>query len=71
MERIYTWNWTTGGYNSCTAGSLAEAKLKAAAIGTSSFYGCRVTLVADPKTFRAVTQAEMNAIDSSWASAFD
>ncbi|NBZ96727.1 MAG: hypothetical protein EBR40_09945 [Proteobacteria bacterium] len=70
MDSIYTWNWKTGGYNSCTARSLAEAKRKADVIGTPKA-GMKVRLVPDPGSFRKVTTTEMAAIDRSWAAAFD
>jgi hypothetical protein len=70
MDSIYTWNWTTGGYNSCAARTFAEAKCKADSMGTPRA-GMKVRLVPDPKSFRKVTAAEMAALDRAWAAAFD
>jgi hypothetical protein len=69
MDNIYTWNWKTGGYNSCTARNLSDAKRKADTMGTPRG-GMKVRLVPDPTSFRKVTASEMDAVDRSWASAF-
>lgn len=69
-KQTWTWNWTSGGYNSCVAGSRAEALGVAMQMGLPTMPG-HVTLVPDPSTLRAVTPAQMHAIDRSWASAFD
>ena len=70
---FWTWNWTSGGYNSCLiseAPTLIEAIAFAAKMGTSPDPR-RKTLVPNPSTFEQVTSKEMAAIDRSWAAAFD
>ena len=73
MEHTHwTWNWTNGGYNSCSiteAPTLAEAKKRASSIGTPPPGLREVTLMADPKSFRKVTMVEMAAINRSWCAA--
>lgn len=70
MEQIYTWNWKSGGYNCCTAGSLEEAKTKAADMGAPTLGwlngGPGTRLVPDPASFRAVTQEEMDDVHNRW-----
>lgn len=73
---IWTWEWKSGGYNSCTAPSREEALAKALAMGqphptAAASGGMTVTLLPDPKTLRSVTPEEMSAIDRRWACAFD
>lgn len=62
-ETLYTWNWTAGGYNSCTARSRAEAIRKAHAMTDR--------LMPDLATLRTVTPEEMAAIDRDMRSLFD
>ncbi len=69
-NKIWTWNWVGGGYNSCLAKSRDEAVKLAIELGTPKWEG-RVVLVPDLKTFKAVTPAEMNEIDRHWAPYFD
>jgi len=68
MEHTFwTWNWISGGYNSCpisVAPTLREAKRRSAELGCGRIF-------ADPKTFRKITTAEMAALDRAWAAAFD
>ena len=73
VKTFWTWNWTSGGYNSCSiqaAPTLEKAIAFATKMGIPSFPG-HVTLHPNPKTFRQVTTREMVEIDRSWASAFD
>ena len=69
-ERLYTWNWINGGYNSCTARSRTEAIRKAREMGQPRG-GMTVTLVPALETLRQVTATEMVEIDRSWASYCD
>jgi hypothetical protein len=62
----WTWEWIGGGYNSCTASSREEALSKAMEMTTGP-----ARLVPDISTIRPVTDAEMRAIERSWAAAFD
>jgi hypothetical protein len=62
-ERLYTWNWLGGGYNSCTARTRAEAIQKAHAMTDR--------LMPDLKTLRIVTPEEMAAIARDMRTLFD
>lgn len=62
MKTFWTWNWKNGGHCSCTiaeAPTLAAAKRRAKELALGEID----RLVADPKSFRQVTTAEMSIIN--------
>ena len=63
MKKLYIWNWTSGGYNSCRADNRQEALSKARAMET------RVLKVDEP-TLHEGTLDELNRLDRQYASLF-
>jgi len=50
-QRLYAWNWTSGGYNQCYAFSKAEARKKGNAICDLVINEDTFRLVRDEKSF--------------------
>ena len=63
--KLYTWNWTGGGYNSCRA----ESKEAATAVAKEMAEGYPFDLLEG--SVREVSTQEMIDIDRSYASMFD
>ena len=70
-NKYWVWNWVGGGYNSCTAPTLAQALVRASEIGTPHEYSSgkfTTSMGIDVKTLREVTCEELNEIDAYFAS---
>jgi hypothetical protein len=73
VKTFWTWNWKSGGYNSCSISecpTIEAAILRAEAIG-KPIDSRTVGLTPYRLSFRKVTTREMCDVDRSWASAFD
>jgi hypothetical protein len=65
MKQLWTWNWTSGGYNSCRADSRQEALSIGQKMGMPKA-AMTVTLVVDESTLKPVSSEEMAKIDRWW-----
>lgn len=59
----YVWDWSNGGYNSCSANSLQEATEKATNMGAS--FGAK------PRNVRVAKPGEINEYNRQYVGMFD
>ena len=65
IEKLFIWNWTQGGYNSCLAKTREEAVLKARAKAGDTI------LTLDEPSLHQGTHAELDKLDSHFAGVFN